>query len=172
MQSLLILSIIALFSFQPAPGQNGSTSLAAEDLKNWNGLWTGTLSYRDYTSDEMVTLELNGNCYIKGNKLVLDYVINEWGKVFNQHYVYKVQDGTLFHEGGAWTLIEKSNDPDGNLRFVVTKKGRDGNERQRCTFRKTFVYTGDTLTVTKEVEFEGTAGYFLRNEYRLSRVSG
>ena len=169
MQSMIALAFFAFLNPGVAHAQSAVAPLMIEEVKDWNGLWTGTLSYLDYTSEEMVTLDLNGNCYLDGSKLVLDYVINEWGKVYNQHYVYKIQNGTVY-KGGVWDLKEKTTGANGALRFVITQEGRDGNDRKPCIFRVTFSYEGNTLSVTKEVKFKEDADFFLRNEYRLQRV--
>ena len=95
-------------------------------------------------------------------------IINE-GKVYRQHYAYQVKDGSIVFEG-PWTTEAKAGTiSGGDFRLVLTKRGRDGNQRKPCTFRLTFSGGAQALTISKEVKFDSEAEYFLRNEYQLVR---
>ena len=160
---LLLLPVFVSAWFTTA-----QTSIQPAELKPLNGLWKGDLIYRDYSSDERVSLPLVGNAYFKGEDLHLEFIINE-GKVYRQHYAYQVKDGSIVFEG-PWTTEAKAGTiSGGDFRLVLTKRGRDGNQRKPCTFRLTFSGGAQALTISKEVKFDSEAEYFLRNEYQLVR---
>ena len=132
------------------------------------GLYQGALSYRDYTSDEWVSLPLVAAGYAKGNRLQLECMLHEWGRHMEQHYRYTFKNGTLYHEG-AWNL-RGQDVSDTDYRYVFEREGKDGNERRPCTFRLTFAYTGESFSISKEVRWEGESEFFLRNRYTLQRL--
>jgi len=140
------------------------------EVEHLDGLYTGTLSYLDYTSEERVEIPLTGNCRVKKNQLILEFIINEWGNTVRQKYKYSFKNGTIYHDG-AWNLEKDEYDPETKaFTYVITKSGKDGNERKPCTFRVTMAYANDTLTVTKDVKFDDEDAFFNRNEYKITRL--
>lgn len=132
------------------------------------GLHTGMLQYKDYTSGELVDLELVGVASVDKDELVLEHAIYEHGDVFRQKYAYKFKNGKVYYEG-AWDVVEQEKSADGKLaKLVITKAGKDGNDRKPCTFRLTFSYENQTLSITKDVKFDDEKEYFMRNRYVLN----
>lgn len=157
----IVLIIFSLFNFMQA--QEASTQLA--DWESLFGTHTGSLTYKDYSSDELVTLTCVGLTYEKDGALVLEHDFYEWGKIIRQKYTYKFKDGSI-SQGGNWALVEKKMSEDGqNITAVFTQSGKDGNENRKCTFRKTFTKAGDKLTILKEVKFDDEEAFFMRNRY-------
>lgn len=147
-----------------------TNAIQAEEMKNLAGVYSGELMYRDYTSDKNVSMPLVANCHLAKNRLVLDFILNEWGKTYNQQYDFRF-DGAVVRASGQWAVLEKNFDTGkGTFRFVMTKNGRDGNDNKPCLFRITFDADPEHIVVSKEVRFDGTDLFFLRNEYRLDRV--
>ena len=165
--SLLIVTMI----FAGALAAQSNVKMAqVKEVEHLNGLYTGTLSYLDYTSNERVEIPLTGNCYLKSDDLFLEFTINEWGKVFHQKYKYSFKNGTIYADG-AWNLEKDEYDPETKaFTYLITKSGRDGNERKPCTFRVKMAYANDTLTITKDVKFDDEDAFFNRNEYKITRL--
>ncbi len=140
------------------------------EVEHLSGLYTGTLSYLDYTSEERVEIPLTGNCRVKKNQLILEFTLNEWGNTVRQKYKYTFKNGTIYH-GGAWSLKKHMYDRATKaFTYVITQSGKDGNERKPCIFRVTLAYANDELTVTKDVKFDDEDTFFNRNEYKITRL--
>lgn len=146
------------------------THPTAIDLSGVVGIHQGTLTYLDYSSDKTVTLELVGLGVVKGDKLILTHTFYEWGRVIEQKYTYRISDGS-FDLGPKATIVSQEVDEEtGAFKVVIDKPGKDGNDKQDCTFRMTFAYDGKVFSIKKEVQFEGDATFFQRNLYRLTII--
>lgn len=158
-----------LFLAATATAQSG-LSVQASELKALAGPYgSGTLTYRDYTSDETVSMPLSAQCKVSGKNLDLRLALRENGRVYKQHYQYQFNGATV-ESDGQWTLIEKAFDPaNGTYRFLLTSAGIDGNDHKPCTFRVTITADSSRLTVRKEVKFDDAAAFFVRNEYVMLR---
>lgn len=141
--------------------------LSSEDLQFLNGLYTGTLTYTDYTSEEIVTLQLVCNTYLKNDQLAQSILINEWGGNYEQSYTYKVKNGTI--DGHQMDQIEIDREKK-MIKVVYTRKGQDGNENRPCTFKYTLVGDVHQYSITKQVKFDDETDYFIRNQYRFNRL--
>ncbi len=149
---------------------NAQPTVQIDEVKHLNGLYTGTLTYLDYTSNERVAIPLIGNCYIEKNKLIQEFTINEWGRVIRQKEEYEFKNGTIY-TSGALKLEEKEyNAATKEFRLVLTERGKDGNDQKPCMFRYTATYANDTFVMTKDVKFDGENEFFNRNEYKISRL--
>ena len=151
----------------PATGQTTS-KLATQDFQFLNGLYAGTLTYRDYTSNETVTLQLVCNTYLKNNQLVQKILINEWGGNYEQDYKYTFKNGGI--EGYSLVSSDINTDTK-NVELIFSKKGRDGNKNRSCTFKYTLKSNQETYSITKEVKFDDEEDYFIRNQYRFERLN-
>ncbi len=135
------------------------------DFESVLGLHTGSLTYLDYTTNETITMDLVGVIYRKGDKLILEHHLFEWRDAYDQKYVYKIKNGTI----DGWNVEEQVGpDANGNFRLLMTRSGKDGNERKPCTFRLTFEYQDGRFSIIKDVRFEGESSFFNRNRYDLN----
>ncbi|MDX1943008.1 MAG: hypothetical protein SFU99_20765 [Saprospiraceae bacterium] len=157
-----ILLTTLLFSFEP--------SVQIDEVKHLNGLYTGTLTYLDYTSNERVEIPLIANCYIEKNKLIQEFTINEWGRVVRQKESYEFKNGTIYADGALKLEEKEYNAATKEFRLVLTERGKDGNQQKPCIFRYTASYANDVFTMTKDVKFDGENEFFNRNEYKISRL--
>lgn len=161
-------TILFLLLFAASAQAQTSFTVSVNDVLPWEGLYQGTLTYLDYTTNERVTLRLVAECNVGKNDMDLAILIQEWGKRYKQRYKYAFKGGTLNFEG-PWRL-EQAEIANGVRTYVFFKKGVDGNERKPCTFRLTFSGTADSFRITKDVLFEGEKAFFNRNEYQFERV--
>ncbi|HMU47260.1 MAG TPA: hypothetical protein PKC72_12890, partial [Chitinophagaceae bacterium] len=56
----------------------------------------------------------------------------------------------------------------GNLEFVLTSEGEDGG--QKSEIKVTHIFSRNSYTRKKEVRHRGQQDYFLRNEYKMTKV--
>lgn len=138
------------------------------DVAPWAGVYGGTLTYKDYTTNEVVGMPLAAAVEAAGGRMEIDIRLYEWGKTFKQRYECRF-DGNTLRADGTWKL-EASEISNGARRMVFTRRGKDGNDHRACTFRLTFSGTADNWSVRKEVLFDGETAYFTRNLYTLQRV--
>ncbi len=165
MKSFFFICILTLSL--PGVFAQSSPAIMANELSFLNGLYEGTLTYKDYTSGELEMLRLVANTYVKKEALTIDIFINENGKPYNQNYTYDFENGTI----NKGELIDKHiSGTDQAFNVAYTYKGKDGNERKSCTFRITMKGDMNDFSITKEVLFDGTKEYFVRNQYRFDRV--
>lgn len=142
---------------------------AVEMLRPVNGLYTGTLTYLDYSSEEVVALQTVSNCYFEGDNLHIRHMINEWGNAFDQHYVYAFKDDGVRMDG-KWDITTSTADSAANFVLVLESEGKDGNQKRPCTFRTTLKGNNKAFTITKEVRFDDEAEFFIRNQYKMERI--
>mgnify|MGYP006276749501 CR=1 FL=1 len=148
----------------------GQLMLQAGELNFLEGLYQGDLTYKDYTSGELESLPLVASFTRKGDTYTLDIELCEWGKLFDQKYKYRIANGTVYSDG-AWNLESKAvNDDAKTFAIVISRTGKDGNERRPCTFRTTLAGSVQQWTITKEVKFDDEPDYFIRNQYTLKQV--
>ncbi|MEO6590414.1 MAG: hypothetical protein ABIP06_14035 [Pyrinomonadaceae bacterium] len=74
------------------------------------------------------------------------------------------KDGKIFD--GA-TVIERTSLADKTLRIVTEKSGPDND--QKALFRFTYLLNKTSFSIKKEVKYDGTTDFFVRNEYSWKR---
>ena len=165
--SILLVLMPLLFT---SPMSKNDKVATPEDFKKILGMHTGSLSYKDYSSNEWVKIPLVGVTHMKKNKLVIEHIIYEWGSVIKQKYVYDIKNGSIYFGNSPSTLLEKEITEQGNrLKLVFTQRGKDGNDRKKCIFKHSLNYENNTLSITKEVKFDGEDEFFVRNQYELNK---
>ncbi len=161
---------ITMFLLVAALFLRGELTIEIDEVKHLNGLYTGTLTYLDYTSNERETLPLIGNCYVEQKKLILEFTFNESGKIIRHKYDLEFKNGTIYADGALKLEEKEYNAVTKEFRLVLTERGKDGNEQKPCTFRYTVRYANDVFTMTKDVKFDGESAFFNRNEYKITRL--
>ncbi len=74
------------------------------------------------------------------------------------------KDGKMF-DGEA--VIERTNLTDKTLKIVTEKSGPDNDKK--ALFRFTYLLSKTSFSIKKEVKYEGTTEFFVRNEYNWKR---
>ena len=104
---------------------------------------------------------------IKKDKFIMEHIIYE-GKVVRQKYEVSFKQDKAIVNGQTMDILENTfGTKDQKPKMVVSHRGRDGNDNQKCTFRYTLSYENDLLKITKEVKFDNEQDYFVRNQYQL-----
>jgi hypothetical protein len=166
-KNIIILLIALIPYFEPLQAQQ---MVQLSDLEPWKGLFQGSLTYMDYTSNDIVPMAMVAAVSTKKDKLDIEIRLTEWGGIYKQHYSYTFKNGTLYFNG-AWDMQTQGVEIQNGVRKAVfTKDGKDGNEHKPCTFRLTFSGTADDWSIRKEVKFKDGQEYFTRNVYTFTRV--
>lgn len=162
MKKILSLIAVACITFVT----NAQTVLNA-DFAGLKGDWKGQLTYLDYSSNKQETIKAALTVQQLGEgkiELNFDYP-NEPGYKSKEVYTIR-QNGTYI---GDMKVIERTALSDGGFRIVLEEKGKDGNEHKPATFHHIIELKGNTVSLAKQVKFEGGGEYFERNRYTFSR---
>lgn len=166
MTKLSLAFLFTLVTVMCAAGQ--TATITANDLKILEGKkWTGTLNYLDYGSNKKTSIisNLTVNRADAANTWVFACEYPDEPKAKGTSVVSLTNHGTVFNNQ---KVIERSVIADANsLRIVRTKNGSDNN--RSAVFRFTYSVTPTSFWIKKEVQLEGSAEWFERNEYRWAR---
>ena len=156
---------LLLFSGLSCRAQNPIVSI--NDFTALKGKWSGTLTYRDYTSNTEETVKAGIDVRIKSKDIF------EWDISYadepshNGKEEYTIRDkGTKINES---KVIERTVQADGLLKVVIEEKGKDGNDDKPATFHHVFIIGKNTFSLTKLVRFDGEEKFFQRNQYSFNR---
>ncbi len=165
MKNFICVACLLIFSTF-ATGQNAV--LTPEDLKLFEGpKWTGTLTYLDYRSNKRTSIKSNLTVTQKANTQLT------WTFAYEYPDEPKANDSSdaVLEDGGrkffGENVIEKKYLPGETLRMVTTQPGTDNGKK--ALFRYTYLINAKSLSITKEVQVEGSSDWFERNEYRWVR---
>ncbi len=163
-----ILTIVFITFTLIAAASAQSARVTEKDLKPLDGkLWTGSLTYIDYTSKNKTTIE--------SNLMVSRSVTHAMTWVFELQYPQESGAGSkdevrISPDGRSLDgemVIERTLLPKGVLRIVTTGPGRDDN--RNAVFRHTYTISKSAFSIRKEVKFDGTDEFFERNTYSWTR---
>ncbi|MBK7394396.1 MAG: hypothetical protein IPI64_14055 [Chloracidobacterium sp.] len=128
------------------------------------GKWTGTLEYKDYTSNKLVTMKViitiepAGN----GNSATVKTIYDDFGKIYRASETDKIDlTAKRFVEDKTEFTIDSIEDG----KIVLIGKTQDGNTVEPT--RKTITYSNDSLTILKETRDP----WSFRHVYTLKRLA-
>lgn len=139
------------------------------DIAKLIGNWEGSLMYLDYSSNQPYTMPCNAiiNSVKNKNQVKVSYEYPNEPKA-NRTFKLKIsKDGT---EIGKEKITNKTLDEEGNSVFEIVKSGKDGNDNKQALIRQTYVISDQVFIVRKEVKFDGTTEWVLRNEYKFTKA--
>ena len=166
MKALILALLIGSLSF-------GSVSIKEakiqrDDVQLLTGAqWAGTLTYLDYRSNKKVSIPANLSVKPNGD--------DKWSWVFEYQYpdephansseiIRLSKDGRSMNDE---VVLERTSLPEGTVRFVTEKKGKDNN--RSATFRYTYLLNAKNFSIKKEVRYENENQFFERNEFSWKR---
>ncbi len=171
--TLLLLASISYLHAQPTPPTPQAPDLTPGELAPLEGQWTGTLTYRDYSTDKQTTIPVR----IVANPTSTDK--RNWQMQFfytKEPHANQTEKVRLAKDGTSWDgarVIEKTRtsggmpESEGKLEFVTEEKGKDNN--LPATFRHVWVLKANTLTMEKQVKYDKGGDFFRRNIYQFVR---
>jgi hypothetical protein len=145
------------------------TSITVKDFKPAFGNWKGTITYKDYTSGKAFTMPANlivAPGATNRFQLILFYEYpNEPKANGNDTMSFSVDGQQLNNE----TLVSKTKKGKGTLEIITERAGVDGNDNKKALIRHIYSINKKRFIIRKEVKFDGTGEYIMRNEYSMSR---
>lgn len=143
-----------------------------KELKNLAGNWTGELEYLDYQNDKSKTrLKLRSLNTVKDGKVSQEIVyVEPNGKEVKSSGSFALSpDGLqIVEEKVKWTITKNLFNKQGKTRTIVYEtKWKDNN--RNADLRETMIIGDDEFSVTKEVRYENTVDFFVRNTHSYNR---
>ena len=142
------------------------SKIDAKDFETLNNTsWKGTLMYKDYTSGKKTVLQTTMQVSIKENKFITDVQYTYEPEANSRQRIKIKKGGTYF---GSEKVVEKEVQNDGSIKFVTVFKGKDNNKK--ATMYKTYFFSADKISITKEVQYIDSKEKFIRNKQTYSRI--
>ena len=164
MKSLISITCFCLFTTITT-----AQKVAPNNLKVLEGAWVGTLTYLDYVSGKPFTMPANTTYQQSGNNpnIYLRSISYPTEPHANQNDSMIIStDGTILD---GYKIISNKQLAEGGIEIISEKKGIDGNDNKGARIRHIFLITKNTFTNKKEVSFEGTDKWLLRNTYSFTK---
>lgn len=156
-----------------AIGASAPNLAAQDDLAAYEplvGSWQGELEYLNYGDNQpLVTLPtwLIVQRAENGKRLDFEFFYEEpdGREVGSRDQLYVTRTGLYF--GDHWTVEERDGDPAGSLRLVLRRDGMDDD--REASIHSVLEIRGDSLKITKNVEYADNGESVQRNQYRMIR---
>jgi hypothetical protein len=165
----LILFFTSLFCFLSlkSSAQN-AVQIQQSDIAMLQGSWKGSLTYLDYRTGKPYTMPANTiiSAIPQSNNLLVEMIYPDEPKA-NGKDTLKVNAG--FSSFDDCAIISRKKLADGSIEIITTHKGKDGNDNKNAIIRKTYTIGKNKFTNRKDVQFEGTTEWIMRNEYSYTK---
>jgi len=165
---LLFISIgSSHLSYAQSDSPQQTHQMTTSEIQMFTGEWTGTLSYLDYSSGEIYTMPCESIIERKTNKkLSISYSYPNEPNANSKGRIKVSKGGTHINKT---RISSKSMTTDGQLTIAAQYHGRDGNDAKPAMIRNIYKVSDQQLTIRKEVKFEGTNDWIVRNDYNFTR---
>ena len=140
--------------------------ITTEDLKHVLGDWHGSLTYVDYGTGKPFSMP--ANLSVEQGKNDREYVLrhsypNE-PKANAKDKIKISNDGRQLNEQH---LVSKKVSETGQIELTTEYKGRDDN--RHALIQMTYILDDAEFVIRKEVRFDESGDWIMRNEYRYIR---
>lgn len=145
---------------------SSESKIVPEDLKIILGDWTGTLTYLDYSSGKPYTMPANLSVKQGKNDFELLLLItypNE-PKANRSEKIKISKDGKQLNKKH---IKAKEELPNGQAQMITEYEGKDN--KKKALIRNTYILSGKQFTIRKEVQFENSDKWIIRNEYNYNK---
>lgn len=174
LQSQTTISAEALQEdYQILEKSSSETKLKGDELQILKGKWAGKLTYLNYGDDKtLVDIPCAFEAVKKGKKVATKVVYDELDKNGNPMMAKNIFDikkrGKLLQLNGKWNIVKVEKT--GNELLIVGERSGTDNHRN-ADFRLTVrIQEGETASWKKEVRYEGTNEFFMRNVFNFKRT--
>lgn len=169
-----VTALLALWVTPVAIAQRASvpSTITATDLRPLLGAeWQGSLTYRDYGNQQLVTLPTQLRVtQATPQELTLRYDYREPnGNVVQGTDRLRLQaNGTQLEWDGLLMQVQRKQQlPAHTLQLELLGEGQDNN--RPATIRRTVLLAARRYSVRKEVRFAGDTTFLLRHEYQFQQ---
>ena len=144
---------------------NAQDTVQLSDFESMNNTsWKGTLTYTDYQSGELETIDATMQFKIENDKLITNIQYTyEPSKNYKGSIKIK-KNGTYFGNEKVISFTEEN----GTKTLVTTYRGKDDN--RKADMYITHTLTDSTYSVSKEVVYVDTKERLIRNTYNYTKI--
>ena len=162
---LFILFTISLpfYNYAQQTGVGSAENkINAEDLQRLLGDWTGSLTYMDYSSNKPYTMPANLSITARNpkNHLSLFYIYPNEADANGKGKIKVSRSGMKINKK---EVISKKVLMDGQVEITTEYKGKDN--RKKALIRNVYVIGDNQFVMRKEIMFDDTEYWQVRNEY-------
>ena len=158
----ILIVFIFLFSFE----NYSQNTVTKDDIKILLGEWTGTLTYIDYSSNKPYTMP--ANLTVKQgkneNQLLLVIIYPKEPKANSRDKIKISKNGQLLNGKTVKSNEKLSN---GLTQITTEYSGKDNNKN--ALIRNVYIFGENQFEIRKEVKFENSDEWLVRNEYNYNR---
>jgi len=162
------VAFAVLFSCQVFAQQSNSIiseyTVDPEDIEIILGDWTGSLTYIDYSSNEPYTMPADVTVKQDKNKLTLNFKYPNEPNANSKGQISISKKGDKINKEIVVSKRELSNE---QLEIITEYDGKD-NEK-KALIRNKYIIGSKKFVVRKEVKFENSNEWIMRNEYSFER---
>ncbi len=156
MNKLIFPILFVLFSFGIGP---------SKVIKKINGHWVGQLTYRDYSSEKMISIPVS----------IIITQENDTTWVFKYNYPKEPHANTvdtvmLSNAGKYWNNLPVTSLKRQNKMSTLTTEGTRDDDGIQKQFRYTYSFDKNSMKIQKEEMDKVRGKYFIRNSYQLKKV--
>jgi hypothetical protein len=140
--------------------------ISPEDLDIIAGKWKGSLTYLDYSTSKPFTMPANVSVEPGKNEYQVQLFIN-YPKEPNANSKDKIvisKDGVLLNKTKITSREILKNQ---EIKITTEYSGKDN--RKKALIRNIYIFGSQRFIIRKEVKFNDSADWLMRNEYNFAR---
>lgn len=145
-----------------------SIKVSAKDFKPLIGIWHGTLTYLDYSSNKPYTMpaDITIEQVGKTNKFIFSNIYPDEPKANSADTITINISGEMLNEE---IVKSKRKLVDGNTQIITEYLSVDGNDNKPALIRHTYTVGKSIFTKRKDVQFVGQNEWIKRHEYSYTK---
>ena len=162
----ILTKFLIVFTFLISQGNYSQNEILPNDLVLIFGEWKGTLTYVDYGTNK--PFKMPANVTVKqGKNEYLIQLLYSYPKEPNANSKEKIRiskDGLQVNKTPVKSRQTLANN---EVKIITEYYGKDNN--QRALIRNIYILGPKRFIIRKEVKFDGSKDWFMRNEYNFTR---
>lgn len=164
--SLIGIFCLILTACEPKPDYVlAGPKVSGQDFAVIVGDWPGTLTYTDYSSGESTSIPTRANVTLLSDSEIaytVSYPDEPWEDT--KSTIKVSSDGRLLD---SHVIVNRSVDKQGTL--IVTTEHRGEDDNLPADIRQSYGMSATYFYISKEVKFDHSPDYMLRNTYVFTR---
>lgn len=162
----ILTKIIIVFVLLLSLDSYAQDTITPDDLYILKGKWTGTLTYMDYSSNKPFTMP--ANLIVKQgknqNQLVLLVSYPKEPHANSKKKIRISKNGLQLNKHEIKSKKTITND---QVQIITEYSGKDNN--RKALIKNIYILGKNQFVIRKEVKFENSEDWLLRNEYKYTR---
>lgn len=163
--AFLVLFACQVFAQQPSAIKTDKT-VGAEAIEIILGDWSGRLTYMDYSSNTPYTMpaEVTVVRSKTKNKWSLNFKYPNEPKANSKGQILISKQGDKINKA---RIVSKQVLSNKQIEIITEYKGRDN--KKKALIRNTYIFGPKTFVIRKDVKFENSSEWIMRNTYSFER---